>query len=168
MHPSAYNNCLLFFQEYCLNLSSSAKIVDLGSYDVNGTVKPIFEGFNYVGVDMSPGPNVDIVADNSNLPFENNSVDIICSTSCFEHDECFWETFLEMVRIVKPNGFIYINAPSAGFYHGYPGDSWRFYADAPKSLTKYAIKKGYNIKLIKSYIDVNPPWHDNVSIYQKL
>jgi SAM-dependent methyltransferase len=168
MHPSAYDNCLKFFNKYLSTLLlESLKVVDFGSYDVNGTLKPIFSKCNYIGIDMSPGPNVDIVTSGDNTPFETNSIDVVISSSNFEHDDCFWMTFLEMARIVKPGGFIYINAPSAGFYHGYPGDCWRFYADSGKALAKWANKNNINIELLETYIDTRGVWHDNVSIYRK-
>ena len=73
-----------------------------------------------------------------------------------------------MCRILKPNGLIYINAPSTGVYHGYPRDYWRFYADSWKGLSKWANKNGYNIQLVESYIDKNTTWCDSVGIFKKL
>ena len=51
MHISAYQNAKKFAQNYCVNLENK-KILDIGSYDVNGTLKPIFEKGNYIGLDM--------------------------------------------------------------------------------------------------------------------
>lgn len=169
MHPSAYENCLKFFKKYISSMIlSSLKVVDFGSYNVNGCLKPIFKDCDYAGIDMSSGPNVDIVCTGDKTPFESDSVDVVLSSSNFEHDDCFWMTFLEMARVVKPGGYIYINAPSSGPYHGYPGDCWRFYADAGKALTKWANKNNYNIRLVETYIDTRDSWRDNVSIYKKL
>lgn len=168
MHETAFENCQKFYDKYCKNLEKDLLVVDFGSYDVNGTLKPIFVDFNYTGIDMSPGPNVDIVCTNDKTPFEDNSVDIILSSSNFEHDDFFWLTFLEMCRILKKDGYIYICAPSAGKYHGYPGDNWRFYADSWKCLEKWAIKNNYaDIKLLESYIDQRGNWKDSVGIYKK-
>lgn len=167
MHITAYKNCEEFYNKYCKELLSTSIIVDVGSFNVNGTVKPIFKKHKYIGVDMSAGPNVDIVANASNLPFTDNTIDIIISSSNFEHDDCFWETFLELCRIVKKNGYIYINAPSAGIYHGFPGDCWRFYADSWKALEKYANKKGYSIVLVETYIDQKCSWKNSVGIFKK-
>jgi SAM-dependent methyltransferase len=174
MHPSAYKNAKKFYHNYCEENIENKKILDIGSYDVNGTVKPIFEKGNYIGIDMEEGPNVDIVSDAHNIPFEDNYFDIILSTSCFEHDDMFWVTFLEICRITKPGGFIYINAPSAGDYHGYPGDNWRFYIDSWKALEKWAHRNNQNIKLLESYIDNDKGdsdhdvWKDSIGIYVKI
>ena len=116
---------------------------------------------------MAEGPNVDIVANCHELPFEPETYDCIVSTSCFEHDKFFWLTFLEMVRVLKPGGFIYINAPSSGYYHGYPGDAYRFYIDSWKYLAEWAVKNGHNCQLLESFIDGEEPWKDSVGIFTK-
>ena len=43
MHHSAYVNAEKFYHKYCENNIENKKILDVGSYDVNGTMKPIFE-----------------------------------------------------------------------------------------------------------------------------
>ena len=174
MHTSAYKNAERFFFNHCKNLNSNAYILDVGSYDFNGTLKPIFKDYKYVGVDMSSGPNVDFVCKNDNIPLKDNYFDVIISTSCFEHDDFFWLTFLEMCRLVKPGGYIYINAPSTGPYHGCPTDNWRFYLDSWKALQKWAIKNNYNIELVEHYINTENiesdpvQWGDSVGIFKKL
>ena len=79
-----------------------------------------------------------------------------------------------MCRLVKPGGYIYINAPSTGPYHGYPTDNWRFYLDSWKALQKWAIKNNYNIELVEHYINTENiesdpvQWGDSVGIFKKL
>ena len=166
MHETALINAQRFKNKY-LKLTADTTVVDIGSYDVNGTLKPLFAGSKYIGLDQSAGPNVDVVAQATNTPFADSSVDVIVSTSCFEHDECFWETFLEMCRILKPGGIIYVNAPSAGPYHGFPGDCWRFYKDSWKALCTYANRKSYSMTLLESYIDESGGWKDSIGIFKK-
>ena len=167
MHTSAYNNAKKFYKKYCTHLDSESYILDFGSYDLNGTLKPIFQNHKYIGIDLSEGPNVNIACRNDNVPFKDNFFDVIVSSSCFEHDEFFWMSFLEMCRLLKSNGLIYINAPSSGPYHPHPFDSWRFYEDSWKCLEKWGLKNNFNIKLIESYIDKDEEWQDSVGIYQK-
>ena len=167
MHQTAYENAKKFSQIWVT--SNHKFILDIGSYDVNGCLRPLFEGKKYVGLDKIEGPNVDIVYQDK-IPFDDKSFDIIISTSCFEHDEFFWETFLEMCRVLKPNGLIYINAPSNGPYHAYPVDCWRFYKDSYPSLVKWAKKNSYPIILEEQYISEigdDGPWADNVGIFKK-
>ena len=170
MHPSAYKNCEVFKDKYCGDFYPYTSIVvDFGSANLNGTLKPIFEGFNYKGLDIREGANVDIVCHEHNVPFPNGTVDIVLSNSNFEHDDLFWITFLEMCRITKPGGLIYINAPSSGMYHPWPVDCWRFYADSWAALAKWARRNNYEIELLESYIDDTPDctWKNSVGIFKK-
>jgi cephalosporin hydroxylase len=176
MHYSAYNNAQRFYYKYCEQNIENKKVLDVGSYDVNGTMKPIFERAQYIGLDMEGGPNVDVVGSSHEIPFKDNYFDIVISSSCFEHDDMFWVSFNEMCRVIKPGGLLYIQAPQNGPYHGWPGDNWRFYADSWKALEKWGRKSGYEISLIESYIDETTPapdyeghriWNDSVGIYRK-
>jgi cephalosporin hydroxylase len=176
MHYSAYSNAEKFYKKYCENNIEDKKILDVGSYDVNGTMKPIFDKGNYIGLDMEDGPNVDVVGVSHDIPFKDDYFDIVISSSCFEHDDMFWVSFKEMCRVLKPGGYMYIQAPQNGPYHGWPGDNWRFYADSWKALDKWGKSLGYDISLIESYIDETTPapdyeggriWNDSIGIYQK-
>ena len=176
MHHSAYVNAEKFYHKYCEYNIEDKKILDVGSYDVNGTMKPIFEKGQYVGLDTESGPNVDIVGVSHNIPFEKDEFDIIISSSCFEHDDMFWISFQEMCRVLKPGGYMYVQAPSNGPYHGWPGDNWRFYIDSWKALEKWGKKLGFDIELVEHYIDDTTPhhpnegfrlWNDSIGIYRK-
>ena len=170
MHNSAYKNTKKFYHKYCVEKIENKKILDVGSYSSNGNVRPIFERGQYIGLDMEAGPNVDVVGVSHDIPFKENEFDVIVSTSCFEHDDMFWVSFQEMCRVLKPGGYMYINAPSNGPYHGHPGDNWRFYADSWKALEKWGIKNNYNINLTESYISEaeEDGWKDSVGIFQKI
>ena len=118
-------------------------ILDVGSYDVNGTFRPVFAAptWQYRGLDISAGPNVDIVAPD---PYDwskevpSNSVDVVISGSAFEHIEFFWLTTQEIGRVLKPGGLFCLIVPSAGPEHRYPVDCWRFYRDGLVAIAKYA------------------------------
>ena len=96
----------------------------------------------YICVDIEEHPSVDIVVKpGDKLPFSDGEIDLIVSFSCFEHDPLFWMTFKEMCRITKLGGYIFVNAPSNGAYHCYPGDNWRFYSDAGQALAFWSGKQ---------------------------
>jgi cephalosporin hydroxylase len=176
MHNSAYINAEKFYNKYCESGISDKKILDVGSYNVNGTMKPIFDKGQYIGLDMENGDNVDIVGSSHDIPFKDEYFDIVISSSCFEHDDMFWVSFIEMCRVLKKGGYMYIQAPQNGPYHGWPGDNWRFYIDSWKALEKWGIKMGWDIELVESYIDTTTPpsesegnriWNDSIGIYRK-
>jgi SAM-dependent methyltransferase len=141
---------------------------------VNGSLRQFFNDSEFLCMDMESHSSVDIVCKPGEpFPFADNCFDVILSTSCFEHDPLFWMTFIEMTRVVKPNGIIYINAPSSGYQHNYPGDNWRFYAHAADSLAywSYFYYKDKDLKHIVTVQDkfiINaPPWNDSVMVFRK-
>jgi SAM-dependent methyltransferase len=171
MHASAMENGKDFFATYgkFFDNATSPRVIDVGAYDVNGSLREICPiGFSYVGVDFAAGKGVDVVlVDPYQLPFEENSVDIVVSSSCFEHSEMFWLSFLEILRILKPSGLVYINAPSGGSFHRHPVDCWRFYPDSGKALESWARRNGVNALLLESFTQVGGEWHDYVAVFIK-
>lgn len=170
MHTTAYDTGRLFFQTYAQ--PHHVTCLDVGSYDVNGSLRSLAPPhMKYVGVDMAAGPGVDIVLqDPHKLPFVDNWFDLIVSSSCFEHDSMFWLTFLECVRVLKPQGVLYISAPSNGTFHAYPKDNWRFYPDSGQALVSWAHKQGVSAFLVESFLTLQRAegqWNDCVMIFSK-
>ena len=178
MHPSALENCRLFFESYSdyFRANQSTRVLEIGSQDVNGSLKQLCpQHFQYIGVDFVPGKNVDVVLDDPyKLPFEDNTFDIILSSSCFEHSQMFWLLFLEISRVLSNQGLFYLNAPSNGMFHRYPVDCWRFYPDSGEALALWAKREGFNIKLLESFISQQDGgssaeyhWSDFVAVFTK-
>ena len=108
------------------------RIIDVGAYDVNGSLRAIFEKYNpeeYVGVDMQQGPGVDVVCNAEDIVkrFGENSFDYVVSANMLEH-VMDWKTIISnMKKILRPGGCIFIATPSKPFpYHEYPYDFWRY------------------------------------------
>ncbi len=167
MHPSSYQHMLKLVETY-IAAFPDLTIIDIGSYDVNGTYRPLFDrpGWKYIGVDLSQGKNVDVVLDSPyQFPFHSGYADCIISGQAFEHIEFFWLTWNEMVRVLKPGGFIFLIAPSCGWEHRYPVDCWRFYPDGFRALAKYS-----DIELLDVHTDLNLPgsaFGDTVGVFRK-
>lgn len=155
MNPSALRDADSFFRTYIpYKKQTTPRLVDIGAQDVNGSMKQVCpKHVKYVGVDFVEGKGVDVVLEDPySFPFEKESFDIVVSSSCFEHSEMFWLTFLEMLRITKDDGLIYINAPSNAAYHRYPVDCWRFYPDSGLALVNWGKRNGYDCELLESYV----------------
>ena len=106
MHNTAMEHGRLFFETYVKDPSGKT-IVDLGSQDVNGSLRSVAPAeATYIGVDFDDAKGVDVViSDPYSLPFDDQSVDVCVSSSCFEHSEFFWLVFLEVTRISSHPGF---------------------------------------------------------------
>lgn len=108
MHYTSLKSGEAFSEAYGLQ---DGLVIDIGGRDLYGSLRSFFElkGMKFVCIDMVEDASVDIVVPpGDKLPFEDGSVDLVVSTSCFEHDPCFWLTFKEMTRVIKPSGYIYI------------------------------------------------------------
>jgi len=170
MHKSALNIGSEFIQRY-IDDKENLTIVDVGSTNVNGSLKRFINSkHKYIGIDISKNDGVDIVLDDPySFPFKDMSVDIVICTSVFEHCEFFWVLYLEIMRVLKPDGIFYLNAPSHGEYHSFPIDSWRFYPDAGLALMNWGKKNKINCELLESFI-LNKQlegWNDFVAIFIK-
>jgi GT2 family glycosyltransferase/SAM-dependent methyltransferase len=175
MHPSALEFGSIFFETYCKDRVDIV-IVDVGSQDVNGSLRDVSpNNAKYIGVDFVSGKNVDIILnDPYKLPFENGSVDVVVCSSVFEHSQFFWVLFLEIMRILKPDGLFYLNVPSNGYIHRYPVDCWRFYPDSALALVAWAVRNGFHPALLESFVGEkkslsieHDAWNDFVAIFVK-
>jgi SAM-dependent methyltransferase len=175
MHQSSLDKMQAFRADYLAGREHEPlHIVDLGSQDVNGTYRSFFEGaaWTYTGIDMCPGPNVDVVlADPYRWrEIRSETVDVLISGQAFEHIEFFWLTMLEIARVLKPAGLCCIIAPSGGFEHRYPVDCWRFYPDGLHALARFAqldVLAAFTQWEDLHYPDNSDIWHDSVLICRK-
>ena len=168
MHPSSFENMQKCHDRYLVpaNLAAQGqvRVLDLGGADVNGSYRPIFAAshYRYLTADIAAA-GVDIpLEDPYRLPLADASVDVVLSGQMLEHCEFFWLTFQEMVRVMKPDGFLFLIAPSAGPIHRYPVDCYRFYPDAYAALARLA-----QCRLEATWLDERGPWRDLVGVFRK-
>uniref|UniRef100_A0A6C0JDT6 Methyltransferase type 11 domain-containing protein n=1 Tax=viral metagenome TaxID=1070528 RepID=A0A6C0JDT6_9ZZZZ len=90
------------------------RVLDVGSGDINGNNKNLFENCEYDGNDVIPAHNVTIVSKTKDLPFHDNTFDTILSTECFEHDPEYKESFLKIYDMLKPGGLFFFTCASSG------------------------------------------------------
>jgi SAM-dependent methyltransferase len=141
LHLSAYQDAEQFAAKYLLP-REPLLIADVGSFDVNGTLKPIFdqENWNYTGYDLSEGKNVDhVLSSPYNWPeIDDGFFDVVISTQVVEHVQHPWRWIKEVARIVKPGGLIYICTPNTIHFHEYPIDCFRVWPDGMRGLFQEA------------------------------
>lgn len=159
MHESAFDSFKKFLNIY-FKFIENPHIVEIGSLIKNKKNELTSDALRllldkntkYTGIDIEQGANVDIVLkDPYRFPLPDNSVDAVISVSTFEHTEFFWLTYLEILRILKPDGLFFLNVPSNGIYHRQPTDNWRFYPDSIIALEKWGKQNDFNPKVLEHF-----------------
>lgn len=107
------------------------KVLEVGSRNVNGTLRPaaLEPGSVWLGVDIAPGPGVDQLLDATRLTecFASASFDCTVCTEMLEHCLDWRRALLEMFSVTKPGGLLLLTTRSPGFpLHEHPADYWRF------------------------------------------
>lgn len=152
MHNSAYalmDDALNYWQK------PAAHVLDIGSFNVNGTFRPLVEqrGWQYTGLDLVPGDNVDVVAVAPYCyPFPGSTFDIVMCGNMMHCVERLWDWIIEPVRILKPGGMLAIvtvHTWPAGNH--YPVDCWRIQPGGMKVLFDWTdCLCQYNIRIANS------------------
>jgi len=94
------------------------KVLDIGSLDVNGNNKYLFEKCKYIGLDVAKGPNVDVVCIAHEYDEKDESFDVVISTNAMEHDIYYKLTLQKMVDFLKPGGLLLFSVASSFKEHG--------------------------------------------------
>lgn len=89
------------------------RVLEVGSWNVNGTVRDFFTNCDYVGIDLAEGKDVDVVCAGhtykNEIPF-----DVSISCECFEHNKYWLETFINMISHVNKDGLIVMTCATTG------------------------------------------------------
>ncbi|SHG62597.1 Methyltransferase domain-containing protein [Jatrophihabitans endophyticus] len=156
MHTSAMNHMRLSVEQY-LKRDRHYDVLDFGSQAAgNGRTHRevlVDHDVTYTGVDVVAGENVDIVmAKPYRIPARARSFDVVITGSAFEHIPFMWASFLEIARVLRPGGLVFLTAPSRGHIH-FDMDCWRFYPDSMRALAAFA-----RMQLLEAHTDM-PPKH---------
>jgi hypothetical protein len=99
-------------QEYCKSVKNrfphlfEGSVLDIGSMDINGNNRYLFDNCDYLGIDIGEGRNVDIVCP-GNFFRSEKEFDVVISTECFEHDK-FWVATIFNSWIHLKSGGLYL------------------------------------------------------------
>jgi len=127
------------------------KVLEVGSLNINGSVRQFFEPDQYIGCDLGEGAGVDIVCRGHELPYPNESFDVVISCECFEHDRHWDKTFQKMVDLVRKGGLVIFSCATIGRpEHGTTRTSP---ADAPFTNDYYRNLREEDFDQFKSSFD---------------
>jgi SAM-dependent methyltransferase len=152
-HPQQFNyikKLKILYPNYFFN----KKVLEVGSLNINGSVRVFFTNCDYLGIDVGLGKDVDLVCEGQNLDHPNETYDTVGSCECFEHNPYWIETFNNMHRMTKSGGLVFMTCattgrPEHGTTRTYPEDSpltiikgWDYY----KNLTAEDFTHNFNLR----------------------
>lgn len=84
------------------------RVLEVGSYNINGTIRDFFTGCDYTGVDFRPGPLVDVVCLAHDMDFPE-PFDVVVSGQMLEHDPYWDRSINKMIDLLKPDGLLFLS-----------------------------------------------------------
>jgi hypothetical protein len=109
MHDPAYRYVASFAAEYEVE-----RILEFGSRNVNGSVRPLFDGIPYHGIDLAPGRDVDEVADAATFRLNTALVDCVICCEVLEHTPKVAEVVRSAYENLEPDGWFVVTCATHG------------------------------------------------------
>lgn len=125
------------------------KILEIGSRNVTGN--PLRERFryaSYTGFDYYEGENVDVVGDAHKISaYFEEKFDLIFSSAVFEHLAMPWIAAIEIIKLLKEGGYVFIETHYSYSSHERPWHFFQFSENAldvlfPEKFGMCCVKKG--------------------------
>jgi len=147
MHPPVIDWVQSTFDTWRAGNEGPFDILEIGSLDINGSVRPIFTHTkrSYIGVDMQEGPGVDIVADAATFQI-GLRFDVIVCAEVFEHT-AVWREIIDNARAHLKDGGLF-TATMAGVGRSphsaideNPIRDWEHYANITEEELTDALKE---------------------------
>lgn len=95
---------------------------------------PRRESDGEITLNIGPFPNVDLIADGQRIPVADGTFDAVFSLAVLEHVPDAPRVVAEMMRVLRPGGWLYSEVPFIFFFHGYPSDYARYTREGMKRL----------------------------------
>lgn len=92
---------------YPKHFASGCRVLEYGSRDVNGSVRPYFVNpSQYVGIDCYAGRCVDVVGLAHEYEPERADFDVVITTETLEHDPHWRDTLAHAARMLRSGGLL--------------------------------------------------------------
>ena len=136
---------------YSIGNKQGMRILEIGSREVTGLsiARKEFSKAKYIGFDYYPGNNVDVVGDAHKLSSyfsEQEKFDIIYSSACFEHFAMPWIVAVEISKLLKVGGIVFVETHFAFSSHERP---WHFFHYTDMAL-KVLFSKALGFECIEA------------------
>jgi hypothetical protein len=152
VHPQAYD----FIARYATDEVLWG--LEFGSKDINGSIQPLFPNTQWYGIDIVPGPRVDLVADAAQYKHPQKVDRVVCC-EVFEHTPLWPLIVSNAFQNCAANGIVLFTAASIGrpAHSAVDGGRLRqgeYYENvAPDDLKAVMFSVGY--------IDIHVEWRED-------
>lgn len=109
-----------------------AKVLEIGSLNINGSIRQFFDRCDYIGIDVAEGRDVDLVCQGQEFDAPDDSFDHVVSCETMEHNPYWKETFANMIRLCRPGGLVTMACATYG--RGEHGTSRSSSLDSPLTV----------------------------------
>lgn len=158
LHPLASDNLpyfahvLQFIDSYAIKMDGERlNFLEVGArgFRSEGIRRRVENKFQYIGLDVSSGSNVDLVGDAHRLEelFNQESVDIVYSDDVIEHLIDPFTFIAQANKVLKMNGLFIAKVPTTWPLHAEPCDFWRISLHAWKGILN--SRNGFDILTIQ-------------------
>lgn len=107
-------------------LSTGSKILIIGTGSKYAYYRNIFSDHVVVNSDVHNQFKVDVIFDAHQIPFKDETFDLVLSSQVLEHTMRPWIVAKEIMRVTRKGGIIHTEVPFCFPYHGQPYDFFRF------------------------------------------
>jgi len=146
--PEERRSLLEFVRDAASALPEGTRVLDAGAGAA--PYRELFGHCEYVTADWANSPHptalaCDIVGSLEALPIEDGSFDAVLSTQVLEHVADPARVLLELHRIIRPGGRLYLTVPLVGELHEEPYDFFRY---TPYGLGHLLTGAGFDVDSI--------------------
>ncbi len=149
--PYIREGILGFVREAAANQPAGARVLDIGAGEA--PYRELFRHVTYTTTDweksVHPGAAaVDTVASAEDLPFADESFDAAIMTEVLEHIADPGSALLEVGRVLRPDGRLYLTVPFVWPLHEMPHDHYRY---TPSSLARLLDLSGFHDHVVSPH-----------------
>ncbi|MFF7870493.1 class I SAM-dependent methyltransferase [Streptomyces qaidamensis] len=142
MHPEARDGLARQLAASGVALDAPWRVLDLGGRNINGQIRDLLPAAKWTGLDITPGPGVDLVHDATEpWPDGWDRFDLVVCTEALEHVERWPAVLRTAAQALEPDGpeALFVTCASTGRpEHGASGapapgpDEW--YSNVPPAV----------------------------------
>ena len=148
------------------------RVLEIGSREVTGksNARNEFSKAEYVGFDYYPGDNVNVIGDAHKLSsYFKEEFDVVYSSACFEHFAMPWIVAVEIAKVLKVGGFVFVETHFSFSSHERPWNFFQFSDMALKVLFSEAlgfecVEAGMSNPIVGRFSSLADPYLKNKAV----